>query len=196
MTRRSAPFTGGGTTSGDRPMSDCLSDAELNRLRAHDMSDGSQDRARRHLEACGDCRSRDQKIAARHEKLLEAGRQHFASGLETFTAIDPSEDGRHPVPDLRIEGYQLLRELGRGGQGVVYQALQLATRSKVAIKVLLHGSYASESARRRFEREIAMVAQLRHPGIISVHDSGVTPDGRLYYVMEYLRGLPLTEATA
>ena len=96
---------------------------------------------------------------------------------------------RPPLP--LIPGYDLLRELSHGGQGIVYQAVQKSTQRNVAIKVLLEGSYASEAARRRFEREIELVSHLQHPHIIAVFDSGVAADGRLYYVMDYVVGKPL-----
>ncbi len=90
-----------------------------------------------------------------------------------------------------VPGYRVLRELGRGGQGVVYEAVQLSTQRKVAIKVLLAGMFASERERSRFDREARLVAGLKHPNIVSVYESGVTPDLRPFYVMEYVRGLRL-----
>jgi WD40 repeat protein/tRNA A-37 threonylcarbamoyl transferase component Bud32 len=92
----------------------------------------------------------------------------------------------------QIEGYELLREVKHGGQGVVYLAIQRSTKRKVAIKVLLAGRYASKSARRRFEREIELVASLKHPNIIAVFDSGKTSDGSECYVMDYVRGMSVT----
>ena len=59
--------------------------------------------------------------------------------------------------------------------------------------MLLAGRYASRSARRRFEREIELVASLKHPNVIAVFDSGTTPDGHEYYVMDYVRGVPITQ---
>jgi len=90
-----------------------------------------------------------------------------------------------------IPGYDGLRELGRGGQGIVYQAVQRSTRRVVAIKLLLDGALASESTRRRFEREIDLVATLQHPNIVRLYDSGTTADGHPYYVMEYIEGTTL-----
>ncbi len=98
---------------------------------------------------------------------------------------------RSSPPRIAIEGYDDLRELRRGGQGVVYTATQRSTRRQVAIKVLLDGAFASPSARRRFEREVELIAGLRHPNIVQVYDSGVTADDHLYYVMEYIDGSPL-----
>jgi len=93
------------------------------------------------------------------------------------------------VPE--IEGYDMLVEERHGGQGIVYRARQRSTNRTVAIKVLLDGPHASEAGRLRFEREVAVVARLRHPNIVRVHDSGVTRDGRLFYVMEWVEGKPL-----
>jgi WD40 repeat protein/serine/threonine protein kinase len=97
---------------------------------------------------------------------------------------------RAPLP--HIEGYDVLRPLKQGGQGVVYLAVQRSTKRKVAIKVLLDGALASRAARRRFEREIELVVSLKHPNIIAVFDSGETPAGQAYYVMDYVRGVPIT----
>jgi eukaryotic-like serine/threonine-protein kinase len=92
-----------------------------------------------------------------------------------------------------IPGYADLHELGRGGQGVVYIAIQQSTRQRVAIKVLSEGAFTSLTSRRRFDREIDVVTSLRHPNIVRVYDSGTTPDGRLYSVMEYIEGERLDE---
>jgi len=98
------------------------------------------------------------------------------------------------APPPMIAGYDGLREVARGGQGVVYRGTQRSTRRPVAIKVLLDSSLASGAARRRFEREIDLVAGLRHPSIVSVYDSGATADGRLYLVMEFIDGVALDDA--
>ncbi len=98
-----------------------------------------------------------------------------------------------PRPRITIEGYTVTHELARGGQAIVYQAIQQSTKRKVAIKVLLEGPFASESAKKRFEREIELVASLKHPNIVAVFDSGTTSGGRQYCVMEYVRGKPLDQ---
>ena len=109
----------------------------------------------------------------------------------------PGDDDRAFWSDLapapRIDGYDVLRRLKHGGQGVVYLAVQRSTKRKVAVKLLLQGVFASRSARRRFEREIELVASLKHPNIIAVFDSGTTPDRHSYCVMDYVRGVPLTQ---
>ena len=107
-------------------------------------------------------------------------------------ALDETETAKPPAAHfpthVTIEGYQIIRELHRGGQGIVYEAVQKSTRRKVAIKVLLEGRFASSAARRRFQREITLAAGLKHPNIIAIFDSGETPDGYQYCVMDYVRG--------
>jgi len=93
----------------------------------------------------------------------------------------------------RIEGYADLQELSRGGQGAVYRATQRSTHRTVAIKVLHDGAWANEHRRRRFEREIELIASLRHPNIVRLYDSGVTEGGYPYYVMDYIEGTGLDE---
>jgi WD40 repeat protein len=93
----------------------------------------------------------------------------------------------------QISGYEIIRELNRGGQGVVYQAVQISTKRKVALKVLIEGTLASPAAQRRFLREIELAASLRHRSIVTVFDSGTTPEGRQFYVMDYIRGQSITD---
>jgi eukaryotic-like serine/threonine-protein kinase len=100
-------------------------------------------------------------------------------------AADTTPSALHAADS--ISGYKLLRELHRGGQGVVYQAVQQATKRKVALKVLLEGPFAGAQSQRRFEREVELLGSLRHPHIVPVYDSGVS-QGRFYFAMEYVRG--------
>ncbi len=97
--------------------------------------------------------------------------------------------GSAPAADS-IAGYTILREIHRGGQGVVYQALQKSTNRKVAIKVLKEGPFAGPMHRARFEREVQVLGQLGHPNIVTIHDSG-SAAGQHYFVMDYIAGQPL-----
>lgn len=93
-----------------------------------------------------------------------------------------------PLPE--VPGFELLRELHRGAQGVVYLALQKSTKREVAIKVMLQGPFAGPGDRARFEREVAILASLDHPNIVTIHDSGVA-SGVHYFVMRYVAGVAL-----
>ncbi len=87
-------------------------------------------------------------------------------------------------------GYQIVREIHRGGQGVVYEAVQKATKRKVAIKVMRAGPFPGDHDRIRFEREVQILASLKHPNIVAIHDSGIAA-GHFYFVMDYIAGQPL-----
>lgn len=95
-----------------------------------------------------------------------------------------------------VPGYLLLREIGRGGQGVVYAALQVSTRREVAIKLLREGPLATRSARQRFAREIELVASLDHSSIVRVLEAGETTEGRPFVAMELVDGKPLSSHAA
>ena len=90
-----------------------------------------------------------------------------------------------------LPGYERVRILSQGGQGVVYRARQLGTNREVAVKFLRPGAASAPSNVRRFEREIELAGRLSHPNIVSIFHSGTTPDGRRYYVMDFVKGAPL-----
>lgn len=94
-----------------------------------------------------------------------------------------------------LPGYADLRERYRGGQAVVYEATQASTRRPVAIKVMRGGPFASPRDHARFEQEVHILAQLRHPNIVTVHDSGSVA-GCAYFVMDFIPGRPLDEYVA
>jgi len=125
-----------------------------------------------------------------------AGQPDLAPDLENYfhavgmldALIDASvQDG--PRGAARIGSYRIIRVLGRGGMGVVYEVEHEVTGRRYALKRLLLSLEDSRS-RQRFEREIATVAQLDHPNIIPLHDSGEW-EGLLYYVMPLISGTNL-----
>lgn len=99
-------------------------------------------------------------------------------------------------PPARIGPYEIVRALGRGSMGTVYEALQENPRRTVALK-LLHAGLASESALRRFQLEVDALGRLDHPFIASIHEAGSADLGRgprPYLVMELVQGSPLSLA--
>jgi tetratricopeptide (TPR) repeat protein len=96
-------------------------------------------------------------------------------------------------PGGQIERYKLLNVLGEGGMGIVYLAEQAEPiRRQVALKVIKPGM-DSKRVIARFEAERQALALLDHPNIAHVYDAGTTEAGRPYFVMEYVKGLPITE---
>ncbi len=103
------------------------------------------------------------------------------------------------IPDLPPEGMQLpgaeryvLRKLlGRGGFGDAYLADDSALARRVVIKLLINLS--EPTIRERFTREARIAANIHHPAVVQVHDIGALPDGRPYFVMEFVDGMSLTD---
>jgi WD40 repeat protein/predicted Ser/Thr protein kinase len=88
--------------------------------------------------------------------------------------------------------YRVVRRLGEGGMGTVYEAEQDEPRRTVALKVMRPG-LDSRELRKRFAQEAWILGRLHHVGIAQVYDAGATEDGQLYFAMEFIRGLPLDE---
>jgi serine/threonine protein kinase/thioredoxin-like negative regulator of GroEL len=96
-------------------------------------------------------------------------------------------------PGSQVGRYRLLSVLGEGGMGIVYLAEQKEPiRRQVALKVIKPGM-DSKRVIARFEAERQALALLDHPNIANVYDAGMTEDGRPYFVMEYVKGLHITE---
>ena len=93
-----------------------------------------------------------------------------------------------PLPELQIEGYEILGCLGEGGMGIVYLARQVSLDRKVAIKVMSPVLLKDPSFGARFDREIAALVRLSHPHIVTIFDRGQSAAGHVYYIMEYVEG--------
>jgi len=146
--------------------------------------------------ACGDderLRASVEALLAAHDKpaaLLDhpigADRSHPSL---SFRELDEAIDHN----GLRIGPYKLMEQIGEGGFGLVFVAEQeQPVRRRVALKIVKPG-LGSKEVIARFEAERQAVAMMNHPHIAQVFDAGVTADGRPYFVMELVRGLPITE---
>lgn len=158
-----------------------LEDLEL--FRSDAIDDESRAGVDAHLAACANCRARLDDLATNDSLLGEiASVFHSPTGeLVLGKASDAPS----------IPGFTDVRVMHSGGQGVVYKAHQRSTGREVAIKVLLPSAEDNARRRARFEREIELVSSLRHPGIVTVFDTGRAQDGRVYLVMEWIEGLPI-----
>jgi serine/threonine protein kinase/Flp pilus assembly protein TadD len=117
-----------------------------------------------------------------------ATRDHAAGGWLDPAATPPAGEG----PGSRIGPYKLLQRIGEGGFGVVYMAEQQEpVRRKVALKVLKPGMDSAQVLA-RFEAERQALALMDHQNIARVLDAGATASGRPYFVMELVKGVPVT----
>jgi predicted Ser/Thr protein kinase len=96
------------------------------------------------------------------------------------------------APQVRIPGYDVLRELGRGGMGVVYLARQQGLDRMVALKMILSGDHASSQQSKRFHAEAQAISRLQHPNLVQIYEVGEN-EGRPYFSLEFVDGGTLQE---
>jgi eukaryotic-like serine/threonine-protein kinase len=117
----------------------------------------------------------------------------------TATAADPAaaataEIVRTDRPGVVLAGrYKLLEEIGEGGMGTVWMAQQTEPVKRLVAVKLIKAGMDSEQVIARFEAERQALALMDHPNIAKVFDAGVTPDGRPFFVMELVKGVPITK---
>ena len=104
----------------------------------------------------------------------------------------PSLGGREPGKGETLGDFELLREVGRGGMGIIYEAHQKSLKRRVALKVLYPGLSSSDRAMSRFRREAEAVARLSHPGIIPIYAVG-EDRGLNFFAMRFLDGPNLAQ---
>ncbi|MEE9296934.1 MAG: serine/threonine-protein kinase [Phycisphaerae bacterium] len=137
-----------------------------------------------HLRTCPACSNRLSDLSE-NEKLLRDIEHVLPSGADKCleTAAVPTSIGH----------YTIVRELGRGGMGVVYEAKQESPRRSVALKVIRGGGRLDEHRAASLRREAQALARLKHPGIATIHEAGQTEDGEHYFALELVDGTPLND---
>jgi len=135
-----------------------------------------------HIDACEACR-----------QLVLDIRMNLKVAPELGGVLRSGASSAEPAAPATIGAYRVVREIGRGGMGVVYEGAHLQTGLPVAIKVL-NPDRVSPAALRRFEHEARVLARLRHPGVARIIEAGADDANRPYLVMELVAGAPLTRA--
>ena len=155
-----------------------------------------------------------ERVRALVERCVDAIEDGRRADIATLLASDPDVQDEvrnqldtleragllshpHSAPTLpeRLGEFRLIRQLGRGGMGVVYLAEQDRLQRTVALKLMHPETMYFPNARERFEREVQAAAGLRHPGIVPVHTFGEA-DGVPFYAMERVIGASLAEVLA
>jgi tRNA A-37 threonylcarbamoyl transferase component Bud32/tetratricopeptide (TPR) repeat protein/TolB-like protein len=147
----------------------------------------SEERAALLDELCGG----DAELRREVETLLAASSDASMFLEQPFAPPAPEIDAGAAAP-RHIGPYRVLREIGRGGMGVVYLARHQAYPKAVALKVVRPG-IDSELLLARFRRERDILAAFEHPGIARLHDAGTAEDGTPYLAMEHVEGTALLE---
>lgn len=137
------------------------------------------------LEA-GETVDQDQ-LLARHPELASQLEACLASLRFIHKAVQPAEG----IP-TRLADFRIIREIGRGGMGVVYEAEQVSLKRPVALKILRFGAVADQEAMQRFQREAETIASLHHTNIVPVFAVGVE-NSIHYYAMQLIEGHSLQE---
>jgi serine/threonine protein kinase/WD40 repeat protein len=141
-------------------------------------------------EVCGN----DRELKSRIVRLLDA--QPKAADFLESPAAELGATVDQPItekPGTQIGPYKLLQQIGEGGFGVVYMAEQIEpVKRRVALKIIKPGMDTHEVVA-RFEAERQALALMDHPNIAKILDAGTTDTGRPYFVMELVRGVPITD---
>ena len=128
----------------------------------------------------------DPELRRRVQSLLDA---HERAAVFLEGGPPSALDEEEPLTAGTLVGsYRILRKIGEGGMGLVFEAEQREPRRAVALKIIRGGAFVSEDTVRMFRREAQTLARLRHPGIAAIYEAGRTEDGRHFFAMELVRG--------
>ena len=170
---------------------ECLTTIDFEQLDSGSLSSEARRNVEAHLQYCHQCRTSYEHYRSNDTFPGAAGpAMKDTSGgasVRPSAADESNEQAHYP----HIEGYEITGVAGRGGMGIVYEAIQTALDRKVALKVLpAILATATPDAVTRFRREATAAAKLHHTNIIPIYDYGQSPDG-YYYGMELIDGEPL-----
>jgi serine/threonine protein kinase/tetratricopeptide (TPR) repeat protein len=198
----------------------CPTQEEFRRLLAEDLVGPDAEALEAYVESCAACQRTLEELtsAARSNPRLlvssgaeqtwvsKTGReflrrlertpphaQTLLAGADGSAGLPHEQAATFPLPT--VAGYSILRELGRGGMGVVYLARQLKPHRLVALKMILAGSHAAPEQLERFRLEAEVVARLQHPNIVQIHEVG-EQEGLPFFSLEYVEGLSLPQLLA
>jgi tRNA A-37 threonylcarbamoyl transferase component Bud32 len=152
---------------------------------------------------CPSCKAELRPAGGSGEVSVQEATQEVPMPAEAAAAAAPTEVAPPPVtvasptPGRLLGKYTIVREVGRGGMGVVYEALDTTLHRKVALKMLMQKPHADAKAasvdEERFLREARVTAQLpHHPHVVGVYEAGVL-GGTRYIAMEFISGVPMLE---
>jgi WD40 repeat protein len=173
------------TAHGDCPSRDLLA-----ALLRGTLSSDQEDAINNHVETCPECESQVRDIEQETDPLIDALRLPATSATRGHVTSPATDSPLDPEP-FHLDGYRIVREIGRGGMGVVFQAYQRRLGRPVAIKMILSGRLAGPEERARFMMEGGLLARLNHPNFVQVYEVGmvdVAGGAQPHLVLEYVNG--------
>ena len=178
----------------------CPEPAELAEFATGDLPRAALARIADHLEGCSACASTlgtfDELADSFLSRLRRSAKQEDATvPFVPPRLLEAARSARQPrEPDAGprcLDRFELLQELGAGSFGQVFRARDTELDRTVAIKILRAGRLASQDEVDRFVREARSAAQLKHPGLVAIYETGQTTDGTFYLVEEFVPGATL-----
>lgn len=189
-------------------MNACPSCEQLPLLINGELSAASHQELEEHVESCLDCQRELENLTS--EDLVAAFIQTSGQNGHSDSTMNPqfverllregprsddaaavTDDCKQPValPE-QIGDYRIVREIGRGGMGIIFEAEQYSLKRRVALKVLPQLSLLDSSFRERFQNEARAAAQMHHANIVPVFEVG-NADGHYFYAMQLIQGRSL-----
>jgi serine/threonine protein kinase len=181
----------------------CPSRAELSDFALGNLPGTAFQRVARHVEGCAACETALQALDGVSDSLLHQLRQPAVPAEDPPVPPEILAGVRQAPPwrsangvslgqgPRRLGKFELLAELGLGSFGQVFQARDTELGRTVAVKILRAGRLASRAEVDRFLREARSAAQLQHPGLITLYETGQTDEGLVYLVEEFVPGQTL-----
>ncbi len=172
-------------------MSDCPTSRLLEQYYHGDLRGADRQAIEEHVAGCQRCANT--VVAEGRDSELEKQLRLLRNATTTQDPTGESPADADVLQDIRIEGYRIIRLIGRGGMGVVYEAEQLKLNRRVALKVLpATTGKIQRDAISRFKREATAAGKLHHTNIVPIYDFGQSGFA-YYYAMELIDGSPLND---
>lgn len=161
----------------------CPDIAQLEQYAAAALDDDSGALIEAHVAECERCEERLSDVS---DNIVFIDRLRWGLA-DRNNGANQATDSSQSVPET-IGLYRIIREIGRGGMGVVYEAMQRDPARPVALKLLNQAHAHNSDYARLFQRESRALARLDHPGIASIYEAGSADNGRAFFAMELVRG--------
>ena len=181
---------GGAVSPGEKTASRCGQEQLISRYLDNELREPEREAFESHSSQCQSCQQAVGSGAA-IRSALERGLGKLVP-QRLLDAIGARSAQAAVGPGTTIAGYRIVRQLGQGGMGTVYKAVQLSVDRTVAFKVLAPRLAADPDQVERFVREAKAAARLDHPNVVRTIDAGEA-DGVIYHVMEYVSGQSVRE---